>query len=756
MTRHLALSLLLALLLPALAPAAASAAAQGDGVTLLAKVDPGSNANDIWGYTAGDGREYALVGTAGGTAIYNCTVPTAPYLTGFINGPGSIWRDMKTYGNYAYVVTEGGGGMQIVDLSNPENPTLVKTWGANRFANAHNIAIDLGTGIIYVCGTNNGVVMFDAAANPTSPPHVTNYTSQYVHDLHVQNGYSHQAEIYRGEYRIMDISNLPSYSTKDRQLTPGRFTHSAWANESDTLAITTDEVGGGRVALYDITNKSNIIYRGQWTPDTSTIPHNAFIIGDKAYISWYTEGFICLDISDPTNPKKFGSFDTSPYSGGSGYHGAWGCYPFSPSGVVYISDIEEGFYILQVEGPAINLEHAELGNTSDEVGPYDLSVDASPVNAGASVTAVDCWYKVEGGSWQSTPMSQVGATTEWSGSIPGQSAPSIVQYYFHATESNGKVNWLPAGTAPGNTTYDFIVGTLIDVYVNDFEGATDEGWTHGAAFGTDDFERGTPTGKNGLGERHQGIRWYDPHVAFSGNKIWANDLGTGADDGAYDENSSSWLESPSIDCSNAARTTLVFQRWLSVEGGGHDMARIWVNNDLAWVSPQYSGEQYNVTDSIWSQMVLDISGLADGNADVKIRFELVSDEVLSLGGWGIDDVRVVALEPGDGTDSIFLTGPTSADAGTSANYSFTDAPANASYWALRSFSAAGSTQSGHAFDLGNPLTVITTGTTDGSGTGVFGGNLPPSASGVTVYLELAAVDGQGAIKDSNMVTLQIL
>ena len=65
-------------------------APQADGVTLLAKVDPGADCNDIWGYTAPNGDEYALVGTAVGTNIYNCANPSAPYLTASIPGPGSI------------------------------------------------------------------------------------------------------------------------------------------------------------------------------------------------------------------------------------------------------------------------------------------------------------------------------------------------------------------------------------------------------------------------------------------------------------------------------------------------------------------------------------------------------------------------------------------------------------------------------------------------------------------------------------------
>lgn len=734
--------------------ALAAPAAQADGVILQAKVDPGANCNDIWGYVAPNGDEYALVGTTSGLVVYNCVDPKAPYQTGFFPGPASLWRDVKAYGNYAYVVTEGGGGIQIIDLNDPENPSLVKTWKQNDFSNAHNIAVDEGTGVLYVCGTSGGMRMYDASASATSPPHVATYNTQYVHDLHIQDGWAHLAEIYDGRYRILDVNNLGNMQTRDRQQTPGRFTHSAWANEDNTLCMTTDEVNGGRVALYDISSKTNIQYRDDWTPDVNTIPHNAFILGDYAYVSWYTEGLIVLDISDPYNIKKHASYDTSAYTAGAGYHGAWGVYPFQPSGNIYISDMEEGFYILKVEGPAIELDHAELGNTQDEVGPYPVSVDAQPIFAGSEVTGMDLWYRVDRGSWQQVAMTEVGNTDEWVSSIPGQPSASIVEYYFNAVENGGRNAWLPNGTSPGSLMYSFYVGTPMRLYFNDFEGAGDEGWTHGSTSGVDDFQRGAPQGKSGSASRHEDTRWYDPEEAFSGTKIWGNDLGNGTD-GAYRENSSTWLQSPSIDCSNANNTTLIFRRWASFEGGGNDQARIWVNGNQVWLSPQYSGEVMHITDRIWTQVVIDISDYADGVANTTVRFELDTDAAFHMGGWGIDDFEVVALDAGEPIDTIGLTGPTSAVVGQNVSYQLSNAPANRPYYLAWSLNLNGSIVLGHNLDLGAPYTVAGSGQTDGSGAATVNGTIPAGAAGRTIYLEAVGVTPGGELRDSAPLTLVV-
>ncbi|PCH78052.1 MAG: hypothetical protein COB96_05810 [Planctomycetota bacterium] len=739
---------LLALLL--LAP---SSFAQGNGATLLAKIKQYSEYNDIWGYTAPNGDEYAIVGTTTGTAFYNCTDPTSPYNVGFISGPSSIWRDMKTYGEYAYIVTEGGGGMQIVDLSNPENPTLVKTWGTQYWSNAHNIQIDVGDAKAYACGTNKGLRVMDIS-NPTNPSLWATKSSPYIHDLHVQNGKAHLSEIYDGRYRISTVqSNFP---TRDSIITPGSFTHSTWANEADTICVTTDEVNGGSIATYDISNPNNIQHLDTWTLNQNSIVHNAYIIGNVVYASWYTEGFVCADISDPSDIKYLASYDTSSYGSGSGYHGAWGCYPFSPSGVIYISDIEEGFHIIRVDGPAFEFTHIPVPNTQNEIGPYQVNADISAIKPNASTVAADLWYRVDNGSWNNVAMSATGVGDEWSGDLPGTPAPSVVEYYIHATDSTGATGWLPETSYPGDDVYSFAVGVIDVVYTNDFEGATNEGWTHGSTWGVDDWERGAPQGASGNSSRHEGTSWYDPGAAFSGALCWGNDLGNGSN-GSYPSNSDNWMESPSIDCSGKTNTKLIFQRWMSVEAAPYDTARILVNGNVAWENPVgYTGDAFHIIDSSWRQQTVDISQWADGQSAVKVKFELNSDHVMELGGWNIDDFQIVSLQGLDPTDTIILSGPASVNNGSTATLSIDSAPANSPLWVLWSFKNDGAVISGHSFDLGKPIKIGARLTADGNGAASITTTPMPSAiAGRTLYLEIAATDS-GDIFDSNIHALSVL
>src|SRR5262249_8224235 len=108
---------------------------------LLANLDQHGFYNDVNGYHSPSGIELAIIGTDLGTALLNATGPRNPVEIAFVSGPASTWREMDNWGHYLYVVTEGGGGMQIFDLADPLNPVLVTTWGAGIWSHAHTIHI---------------------------------------------------------------------------------------------------------------------------------------------------------------------------------------------------------------------------------------------------------------------------------------------------------------------------------------------------------------------------------------------------------------------------------------------------------------------------------------------------------------------------------------------------------------------------------------------------------------------------------------
>ncbi len=105
---------------------------------------------------------------------------------------------------------------------------------------------------------------------------------------------------------------------------------------------------------------------------TGAIDHNGFVRGNRYYMSNYTRGMTVLDISDTSDPKEIGFFDTFPISDNTSFNGAWGVYPYLPSGVVLISDISSGLYVVRD-----NTLEPEQGNVSFDAQTYLVEEGAS-------------------------------------------------------------------------------------------------------------------------------------------------------------------------------------------------------------------------------------------------------------------------------------------------------------------------------------------------------------------------------------------
>ena len=326
--RFPSLIVLSALFVAATAPAQTSRNCQ----LLSQRVHAGSTGYaGVWGYVAPDGREYAAVGARNGTWILETTIPTAPVERGFIPGPTSTWREVHGYGDYLYSVTEAAGGVQIISMVNPNSPVLVQNFTQTGWNNTHSVSVDQTAGKLYCNGiSSQGMRIFDLLPDPTNPVPVTAWNGAYVHDSFIQHGWAYLSCINAGQMRILDVTNLASITQLSQTSTPLTFTHNTWVNSSDTIAVTTDERSNGFLQVYDVTNKSVPIARGSYSVAGAGI-HNAFIVDDKVcHISWYGAGYRGVDITNPNTPREIGLYDTA---------NAWGCYPFQPSGVIYISDI---------------------------------------------------------------------------------------------------------------------------------------------------------------------------------------------------------------------------------------------------------------------------------------------------------------------------------------------------------------------------------------------------------------------------------
>jgi choice-of-anchor B domain-containing protein len=337
-------------------PESARAVQPNNNFIELAHVDAYAQYNDCWGYRdPNTGNEYAIIGTNTGTSILNITDPFNPYQTGFITGATSGWRDLETYLDNLYVVTEGsGGGLQVIDLSNPEAPAFVRTKGT---FTAHTLQIDQDTGIIYCNGVNGGALAssfraFTTSPNPEDPTVIANRATPYFHDSFTKNGRLYGACINNGgRVDVLRITDMPAYSVMATITYPQGFpgTHNCWTSDDGNYLFTTDEsLGSGTVRVFDVADTASILQVNQFPVWTNTCVHNVYVKNDTAWCAWYEEGVLVFDVTDPLNEVQIGSFDTGPDTTGpfGAYVGCWSVYPFLPSNVIVASDMVQGLYLL--------------------------------------------------------------------------------------------------------------------------------------------------------------------------------------------------------------------------------------------------------------------------------------------------------------------------------------------------------------------------------------------------------------------------
>ena len=314
----------------------------------------GTELNDVWGYEDELGNEYALVGAVKGTSVVDISIPSSPVEIFWEPGMESIWRDLKTNGDYAYVTTEAENGLLIIDLSPlPASTSLSTNYYTGpigqEWESAHNLYID-ESGYAYIFGANRGnggVIILDVFTDPLNPIEVGVFDDWYVHDGYVQNDTMYLGHIYDGIISIVDVTNKSNPILLGTKTTPSNFAHNIWASDDGQFVYTTDEVSGAFIGAYDVSDPANIVEvdRVQSSPGAGVIPHNTHVLGNHIITSYYSDGVVVHDITYPYNMVEVGNYDTYPQQTTS-YDGCWGAYPFFSSGLIIATDITEGLFIL--------------------------------------------------------------------------------------------------------------------------------------------------------------------------------------------------------------------------------------------------------------------------------------------------------------------------------------------------------------------------------------------------------------------------
>jgi choice-of-anchor B domain-containing protein len=659
-----------------------------------------SSGADCWGYTSPSGREYALMTHHLGTTVVEVTNPFDATIIAELSGPSSLWRDVKTYQDKAYAVSEGGSGIQIFDLSQVDSGSVTQVGSVTSGGTTatHNVAINTDSGYLYrTGGSDNGLRIYNLNASLTNPPLVATWSTRYVHDAQIV---SYTSGPYAGKeiafccsgyngggtatgLDIIDATNKGNLVVlKNIVYSGGAYSHQGWLSADRQYFYLGDELDENgslptTTHVFNVSNLANAFKVNTFTNGNQAIGHNIYTVGDIIYQANYRSGLRIFDASaSATNPTEIAYFDTYPGSNGNSFNGLWSVYPYFASGTVIGSDLERGLFVWLVGDVPITIALPGGDAHSIDPGGQDVPVVITESQPGQYVPGSAELHVSDGLGWVSVPLSAQGGDN-YLAHFPSYPCASSIEYYITADAVAGSTWSYPSG-APA-VTIDALVGFGESlVLVDNME--VPSGWTVG--YPGDDASTGIwvrvdPVGTNAQAE-------FD-HTADAASLCWVTGQGSvGGSDGANDvDGGKTTLLSPVYDLSSLMAPSVSYWRWYSndVNSAVDDVFLVEISDDGAnWVEAERVGPTGPDISTGWHEHTFLVSSFVSPNATVQLRFIASDYGSGSIVEAGIDDLRITDVDCGSCSGTTvtgYCTGaPNSVGAGALIGHSGSTSLAN--------------------------------------------------------------------------------
>jgi hypothetical protein len=270
----------------------------------------------------------AYVADGSGLQVIDISNPENPQIIGAVDTPDLAW-DVTVVGSTAYVA-DWNSGLQVIDISNPESPQIIGAVDTP----------DLAYGVIvvgdtaYVADRHGGLQVIDIS-NSASPKIIGSVdTPGGAFGVTVVGSTAYVAA-YSSGLHIIDISSPASPQIISSVDTPGN----AWdVIVVNSTAYVADQ--SGSLQVIDISSPASPQIVGAMdTPDSA---RGVVVVGDTAYVADESGSLQVIDISSPASPKIIGSVDT----------------PGSAVGVTvvddtaYVADWDSGLQVIDISNPA--------------------------------------------------------------------------------------------------------------------------------------------------------------------------------------------------------------------------------------------------------------------------------------------------------------------------------------------------------------------------------------------------------------------
>lgn len=274
----------------------------------------------------------------------------------FLARPAEPVNDLTVNGNLAYLAL-GRVGVEIVDVSNPENPDKIGSFDTSGISKA--VAVE--NQYMYIADGREGLRILNVS-DPRFPGEVGFFnTPSSAEDVAVVNKFAYVAD---------GRSGLLVINVEDKS-SPKRFgNQSEYKINGSILRVAIQEnyayLGDNRnnLRIVNINNPRKI--EEVSVLDVGAEIKDMDVLGDRAYLATGVQGMVVVDISDPVQPVILNTFDTSGVVQDVAVDGGV---------LAYLADGTNGLLVLDI---------TDL-NVVEPIGSYDQFLNANQValNEGA-------------------------------------------------------------------------------------------------------------------------------------------------------------------------------------------------------------------------------------------------------------------------------------------------------------------------------------------------------------------------------------
>jgi choice-of-anchor B domain-containing protein len=245
------------------------------------------------------------------------------------------------------------GGLYIVDVSQPKAPQFAGCFADDGYIHDVQCVIYSGPDSRYagreLCFASSPASSGLSIGNPNNTLTIIDVTDS-----------QQSVEVGKTSYGIAVGSGMVQASFAHQGWLTGDQRHFFLNDEGDQLSFGLNT----RSIVIDVSDIEQPFFVDSYFYSTQSIAHNLFIRNRYLFAANYTTGLQVLDVGDLETSgrvddiSRIGYFDTFPdddhprprdlrHDDAQTFQGAWSNYPFFESGVVLVSDINRGLFVLQ-------------------------------------------------------------------------------------------------------------------------------------------------------------------------------------------------------------------------------------------------------------------------------------------------------------------------------------------------------------------------------------------------------------------------